>query len=347
MYDEPVRLYSTAKSIRRQANMRLQAKAAYSGGMSQGSRKRLSKAVTIMSQAIKPVWITNPVNNRLHYHKFSFITLTVASGKNITAKFAYDHLLSHFLDWMTRTVGGENKAAKTYIWKAELQKRGQIHYHITTPAFIHWRQIRSKWNSLQRQAGLLDDFAMEHGHFDPNGTDVHDTRQVKNADRYLLKELGKTISALQLQAIGEVRAKVKAGELPAEDADAEIERIKAEKVLTVGKIWGCSQDLAGVNYFTLDVTREHERTIEQWVLEGRARKVVDDYFSIVYCDDADPPDILSGKETTAFREYLKRSLDRTADQEKAIQVIPAACVQMNQVDPGREYCFQELALNFN
>jgi hypothetical protein len=327
--------------------MQKQAKLAYSGGMSMGTRKRLAKAVTIMSQAIKPKWIRNPVTNKLDYHQFTFVTLTVASHKNITARSAYDALLSHFLDWMTRTVAQENPAAKTYIWKAELQKRGQIHYHITTPAFIHWRDIRRKWNALQREAGLLDDFALEHGHFDPNGTDVHKTQHVKKADRYLIKELGKTISALQLEAIREVRAKVAAGELPADQADEEIKRIKAEKIRTVGKIWGCSEDLAGVNYFTLGETQEHVRKIEQWVKEGRAREVVDDYFSIIYCDDVDPPDLLNKSETAAFTEYLKFSLDRTRREEMAAAVIPAAVVQMDQVDVTRSYTLPELALNFN
>ena len=327
--------------------MKLQAKTAYSGGMSMGSRKRLSKAVTIMSQAIKPGWIHNPVTKQMQYHKFSFITLTVASSKNITARQAYDSLLSHFLDWMTRTVGSENPAAKTYIWKAELQKRGQIHYHITTPAFIHWRDIRTTWNNLQRKAGLLDDHAKEYGNFDPNGTDVHDTRHVKNSDRYMLKELAKTVSAVQLAAMADMKAKKNAGALSEEEYHAELEKIKAEKWATIGKVWGCSEDLAGVNYFTIGETWDHIRKMEQWVLEGRARRVDDEFFSIIYCDDVDPPDLLNGKETTAFKEYLKRSMDRTAQQEIMLQVIPAICMQMDQVDVKKEYSFQELSLNFN
>jgi hypothetical protein len=347
LYDEPARLYSFGKSVRRQLNMRKQAKAAYSGGMSQGNRKRLAKAVTIMSQAIKPVWITNPVTKRLHYHKFSFITLTVANSENFTARQGYDLLLNHFLDWMTRTVGAENPAAKTYIWKAELQKRGQIHYHITTPAFIHWRLIRNKWNELQHKAGLLDDYAKEHGHFDPNGTDVHDTRSVKHADRYLLKELGKTVSAVQLEAMRELKAKLKDQEVTADEYREQLEAIKAEKWKTVGKVWGCSQDLAGVNYFTLEVTRAHENLIEQWIQEGRARKVSDDYFSIVYCDDVDPPDLLTPSETTRFKDYLKRSIERTTTQEMQPEAVPAACVQMELVEVCTEYHFEQLAINFN
>jgi hypothetical protein len=327
--------------------MKVQAKTAYSGGMTQGSRKRLAKAVTVMTQSIKPIWITNPVTGRLHYHKFSFITLTVSSRKNITARRAYDDLLSHFLDWMTRTIGEENPAAKTYAWKAELQKRGQIHYHITTPAFIHWRLIRDKWNDLQRKAGLLDEYAKEHGHYDANSTDIHDTRSVKHIDRYIIKELAKSVSAVQLAAIREARQMVADGSLPQDQLEAKIAEINAQKLTTVGKIWGCSADLSGVGYFTLELTSAHEQKIEQWIAEGKARKVTDDFFAMVHCDNVDPPDLLSKAETSRFKEYLKKAMDRSSHQEMQAAVIPASCVQMELVDCANEYTVEQLALNFN
>ena len=285
--------------------------------MTQGTRKRLAKAVTIMSQAIKPKWIANPVDGRTMFHRFSFITLTVANAKNITGREAYDKLFNHFLDWLTRTAFDHRtklQGCKTYIWKAELQKRGQIHYHITTPAFLHYKDIRKKWNELQRKAGLLDEYAKEHKHFDPNSTDIHNTQNVKHADRYILKELGKTISALQLEAAWEVKEKVKTGELEPELAEEQIKAIYEQKICTVGKIWGCSEDLAGIGYFTLDLTRSHENIIDQWIAEGKARKVVDDYFAIVYCDNVDPPDILSSLERSGFRNYLEHVLNRNFQQ---------------------------------
>lgn len=324
--------------------MKLQAKKAYSGGLTQGSRKRLAKTVTIMTQAVEPAWITNPCTGRLHYHRFSFITLTVSDTKNITARRAYDELLSHFLDWMTRTAALKTPSLKTYIWKAELQKRGQIHYHITTPGFIHWKEIRDKWNALQRKAGLLDDYAAAHGHFDPNSTDIHDTRSVKSADRYMIKELTKTIAAVQLEAIAEVNDLVDRGELSPALADEKIKEIYETKITTIGKIWGCSEDLAGVGYFTLELTREHERIITEWVDSGQARRKTEDFFEMIYCDGVDPPDLLSRKERTNFKNYLKTIMHRTPEDT---EIIPAACVQMELVEIDREYTMEQLSINFN
>jgi hypothetical protein len=323
--------------------MRKQSKTAYSGGMTMGTRKRLAKAVTIMTQAIKPSWRHNPVSGRMQFHRFSFITLTVSSPENITARQGYDLLLSHFLDWMTRTAAKDDPTAKTYIWKAELQIRGQLHYHITTPAWIHYKDIRAKWNDLQRRAGLLDDYAKKHGHFDPNSTDIHDTRSVKSADRYMLKELGKTISALQLAAVAEVNNMVSRGELPAEQAEEKIKEITAEKIATVGRIWGCSEDLAGVNYFTTVVTRDHEFMIDEWVRLGKARKKVDDFFAIIFCDGVDPPDLLSNKETAQFRDHLKRAISK----ELPADAIPADCVRHDLVSVEATYIQQDFFSKLN
>jgi hypothetical protein len=343
-YSEPVRAFTGAKSIKRQKAMLQNRTKAYSGGLSQGSRKRLAKAVTIMTQAVEPRWITNPCTGKLQYHRFAFITLTVSCAENITAREAYDKLFNHFLDWMTRTAAKKTPALKTYIWKAELQKRGQIHYHITTPGFLHWQEIRDKWNSLQRDAGLLEDYAKKNGHYNPNSTDIHDTRKVAAADRYMIKELCKTISAVQVEAIAEVNKLVAAGELSPALAEEKVEEIKAQKITTIGKIWGCSEDLAGVSYFTIDVTRAHDRMIDEWIERGLARKITDDYFAIVYCEGVDPPDLLNKFEKLAFKDHLKNTMSRSSQQPGEV---PAACVQMNLVDVEKDYTFDQLQLNFN
>lgn len=319
--------------------MRTQQKRQYSGGMSDGAKKRLARAITVMSQAIKPGWVTNPATGKMFYHQFSFITLTVSSPKNITARQGYDLLLAPMLDWLRKT-----KNVKTYIWKAELQKRGQLHYHITSPALIHYKEIRDKWNYLQREAGLLDEYAQEHGHYDAPSTDIAETRQVRNIDRYLIKELSKSLSAIQVAAIKEAREKVKAGGLTAQEAQEEIQRIAAEKIRTVGKIWDCSTDLSGVNYFATYLTQNHESMIDCWIEQGVARKKIGDFHYIIYCDNVDPPDLLNLKEFTSFNNYLSRIIDNNPEQ---IEFVPAECVQPELVNIEQSYTWEQLKIALN
>jgi hypothetical protein len=336
-YDEPVRLYSGGKSFRRMNNMRLQQKKQYSGGVTQGARKRISKAVTIMSQAIKPGWVTNPATGEMFYHKFSFITLTIANNNNITARQAYDDLFSHFLDWFTRTIG-----VKTYIWKAELQTRGQIHYHIVSPALIHYKDLQGKWNQLQRAAGLLDEFAKEHGHFNPPSTHIKETKNVKNTDRYILKELNKQLAAAQVAAISKVNELLAAGELEPSLAEEKIEEIKAEKICTIGKIWGCSENLSGVGYFVTPADSVHEEMIAQWEKDGWVRVIREDFFTMVFCDAVDPPDILRPGERQKMDEYLKFVLDGERPE-----VIPEVFIQMDAIDVAKSYTMEQLKIFLN
>ena len=171
----------------RRINMTLQRAGRYSGTVTKGAMKRITRVVNILCLYSTEKWIWNEVTQTQVKHKLSFITLTVTENdKMLTAREAYDTLLEPFLKWATRT-----KGVKAFIWKAEKQKRGQIHYHITTPSFLNWREIRTKWNRLQAQAGLLDSFAAKHKHADPNSTDVHEVYKVNDLTSYLIKYLSK------------------------------------------------------------------------------------------------------------------------------------------------------------
>ena len=171
----------------RRLNILLQQSKSYGGTVTKGAMKRITRVVNILCLYSKERWILNEVIGKTVKHKLSFITLTITDNtKNISAQVAYETLLSKFLDWMTKT-----KGVKAFIWKAELQKRGQIHYHITTPSFLNWKEIRQKWNRLQTQAGYLDDFIQKHKHNDPNSTDVHEVYKVNDLTSYLIKYLAK------------------------------------------------------------------------------------------------------------------------------------------------------------
>jgi hypothetical protein len=276
IYDEYIftSKYSTKHRLR--SRMKQARREQYSGRMTAGTRKRLARAVTLMAQACKARWITNEVTGQLQYHKLSFITLTVSSPENLSAQDGYNLLLADFLQWMRRV-----KGVNTYLWKAELQKRGQLHYHITTPSWIHYREIRDKWNELQLNAGLLKDYAAQYGHTDPNSTDVHETRHVKDIARYLVKELAKSMQNEQA---------------------------------TRGKIWDCSDNLAGVAYFSVPLTRHHERRMDELRKSGECKMVTGERWTIIDFNDTGPPELLEDPERHAMDKYLDEIINGKQSQ---------------------------------
>src|SRR4029077_8764488 len=289
---------------------------AYSGDITQGSRKRMAKAVTLMSQIVKPVRMINPVSQREIFHRFSFVTLTVASGHLLTAREGYDQLLQHFLQWLRRTKGVE-----LYIWKAEFQKRGQLHYHIVFPNFIHYKEIRAKWNELQKNAGLLDEYAKKYGHFNPNSTDIHETRGVNNMKAYIMKEMGKSANANKLRAMAMVDSLIQAGELPEEKRNAFVEDYTGELVMD-GKVWDCSACLGAAKYYTVAMTDRHEQFILDLCRRREARQKNDAFYSMTFfrCGSSSPPGLLNQFEQDDFDRHLAAILNPPPPKEKPIFV---------------------------
>jgi hypothetical protein len=246
--------------------MTLQQKKQYSGLLTAGTKKRLAKAIDLMVQSIKPQRIYSPVAMREITHRLSFITLTVSSQKNITAKEAYHKAFKHFIQWLRRT-----QKVTTYVWKAETQKRGQIHYHITTPSYIHYQEIKDKWNNLQRHAGWLKEYHAKKGHYNPNSTDIHEVRKVKDLSSYMIKEFCKTIQNKQ----------------------------------TEGKIWDCSLNLKKHKYFRYQEFREDTLLISDLIDKGKADVIQLENCIVVKLKNCSPTEAMNLAQIHSYDEFLK------------------------------------------
>lgn len=275
-------------------------KTAYSGKVTQGVRKRMTKAVNLLLQTIAPKWVENSETGKWHYHKLSFITLKITNAESVTAREAYDTCFNHFMDWMTRTAG-----VKLYVWKIEMEKRGQIHYHITTPTFIPWQHIRAAWNNLLRKAGYLDQYAEANGHFDANSTDIHEVNDVTDLARYIIKAFSESVEAADKMKEGK-KGKSKT------DIAAEMTKDVQNETATVGKIWGCSELLSAAHYVSFYMDQRHEDIILQFKIDGKVREVSDDSgrWYVYYFNDTSPPDLLNTAENNFVVRYLKWQLEK-------------------------------------
>lgn len=190
-------------------------KLTYSGNMTKGAKKRIEKAVDLLLILSPIKKVINPITNRLNKFQLTFITLTVSDNTKIhSSKFCIDNLLKPFLRWLK-----DSKKVKSYVWKLELQERGQPHFHITTNEFIRFDEITNKWNLLQKEYGLLADYFNRFGHYNPNSTDIHQVYKIQDIKAYLVKYLSKSD-----------------------------DNTKNEKV----KVWDCSLNLKSSKYFEFE-----------------------------------------------------------------------------------------------
>ena len=256
--------YEVSEAPRRFCTEKMQAKATYSGKMTYHSQTRVMRAVDMILQRNPMHRIWNPVIQKHHDYQVGFITLTMPSPQPVSAKFAHRELLQPFLRTARRKWNVED-----YIWKAELQRRGQIHYHLTVAEFIDLTSLRSEWNKLLRKHRLLDSYAVRFGHFNPNSTDIHAVWKVRNLKAYLAKYIAKE---------------------------------EPNKARLDGKVWDCSKSLK-VKPFTVMLHGHHEDLIRDAIAHGQAKE-----YPLERCvlfKMKNPAGVLTASEFQAYKQFLQ------------------------------------------
>lgn len=159
----------------------------YTGELTAGAIKRMSRAINVLIESTPQRKIFNSVSKRYNLHRISFITLTMPASKIITNSKEPKKLLEKLLRWLR-----SKNNMRSYVWKAEVQKNGQIHFHITSDVFVNCFELRNYWNLILFKSGLFDDYFKNRGDFDVNSTDIKEVKNVKNLAAYLIKYFCKT-----------------------------------------------------------------------------------------------------------------------------------------------------------
>lgn len=215
----------------------------YSGTITKGSKKRLTKAVSLLVQSTKTREIKNPVTEKWQSFKLSFITLTIPEcSKKPVGSFCNRYLLEPFIRVLRRRYG-----LKNYVWKLELQKNGMVHYHFTSNVFINHVTLKEEWNKILDKNDLLVDYRRRTGNLFPNSTDIKSVRNIKNLEAYLIKYVTK-------------------------------ETQNGEKVNS--KIWDCSLALKKAEYYSTSSTYDYQERLKSLEDQGSVTSYAGDRYVI-------------------------------------------------------------------
>jgi len=173
--------------------------------------------------------------------KVAFITLTLPAEQAHTDQEIKHHLLNQFLVEIRR-----RNDVRNYVWRAEKQRNGNIHFHILIDKFIPWEEMRDRWNRICAKLGYLDRFFMRHGHYVPNSTDIHSIRKVKSTREYLLKYCTKP------------------------DPHGEID----------GQLWGCSESLSNLRGGTEVIDQSLAQELVKVAALAKDTVYKSDYFTV-------------------------------------------------------------------
>lgn len=144
------RLYS---EIDQQTQVDFIEKRQHDGTLSKAAKNHLLECIE------RFVFYTNRVNEmkkKKHLkgkRSLKFVTLTLSGAQEHSDVEIKKVVLNQFLTELR-----ENYKMKHYVWKAEKQKNGNLHFHLIIDVYIHYEVIRKIWNRCQNRLGYIDKF---------------------------------------------------------------------------------------------------------------------------------------------------------------------------------------------
>ena len=178
---------SSKKTEKRIENERNLSHNKHNGQLSRKSANRLKNTINWLLLSSESKWIYSKKLGKYQKFRLGFVTLTVPYSPNLPSdKFIVKHCLHNFLNYCVNVYG-----LKNYVWKAETQQNGAIHFHVITDVFIHYSDIRRVWNNQLLKKGVISDYVERTGDTNPNSTDVHKIKGVKQLGAYLATYMSK------------------------------------------------------------------------------------------------------------------------------------------------------------
>ena len=251
---------------------------AYSGEITSHSVKRLKQACELLFVLARKKSFNSRKTGKRIFFRIALHTLTLSAPQGEwTDKQIKEQLLKPYLRHF------KSKGLVNYIWKAERQMNGNIHFHILTDAFIDKTEVRNYWNKVQAKFGLITKFEQKHGHRDPNSTDVKVVRNDQGMTNYMLKYMLKEVEKEGRKEEGQ-----------------EIEEGRK------GKIWDCSVNLK-IKNDTANMAEDWEfELIEKKVDEGHLEKIETDFCTIYRAKGKDIWDIAPSTLASRIINYLRK-----------------------------------------
>lgn len=193
VYGEPAdgRNYNSARFNENKKNLENND---HSGIISVKASKRINQALS---------WFAGLTSERVHTssnemvikHKLSFITLTLSDRQQHSDQFIKQRMLNWFLNEIKLKY-----MVASYLWRAESQENGNIHFHIVINSFIPHQAVRYIWNKIQNNFGYLDNYRAKYGaDKNPPSTEIKAVYKCRNIAGYLSKYVSKDVALVKFK----------------------------------------------------------------------------------------------------------------------------------------------------
>lgn len=282
------------------ADLAARRKKTYSGLISPGSARSLRRAIENIVAIALPKTATDFKSGKDFKFKVNFITLTLPCPQSpYTDKEVKKTCLDNWLKAARRRFN-----LKSYVWRAERQVNGNIHFHLITDCYIQYDQLRDTWNDRLQLLKLIDTFEAKHGHRHPNSTDVHAVSKIRNLAAYMVKYMTKghnTAESLRAQP-------------PWREAERKIKMKrngpKFQRVLSLaeqkinGRVWDCSENLKQKHKCDMVI----DSTVSDWLTNAidnlQCKYKANDRCSLVFLDGKKFDQVVTGTFRDQWEAWL-------------------------------------------
>lgn len=246
----------------------LHARAAYDGLLNLNSIKRLKRSIELLVATATWKEATNFKTGKKFKFKVNFVTLTLpAPQREVSDK----DLKRYCLDvWL--------KAAKrlfklnSYVWRAERQKNGNLHFHICSDVYMPFDQLRDSWNQRLARFHFINEYHSKHGKWHPNSTDVHSVNNVRDLAAYMVKYMAK---------------------------------LKKNEQRIDGKVWDCSKNLKRKDSVEFIIDNEVNEMIREAVEVHGCRGKVTEHCTMVFLNEKQFQKVVTGRFRQGYEDWLK------------------------------------------
>jgi hypothetical protein len=284
------------------------------GYMSTHAIRKMNRAIDYLLITSDKRRIFSKLQNKYINYHIIFATLTLPSIQVHTDQEITNKLLNQFFIELQKYHN-----VKKYIWRAEKQENGDIHYHILISEFIEYQLLRKRWNRICNKLGYVDSYQKKMKKFfefgfrmsdnkndkrteeqqrkayiigqksdwtSPNSTDIHDVRNIKDIKKYVTKYMQKN------------------PDLPINAKEEEI-----EKMTVRGRLWSCSQNLSNITGCDLEESWDISDELETVVQNSKCKVYRDVYFSVIFVNALNLVKYGSELLFKYFSNYLLQTFD--------------------------------------
>jgi hypothetical protein len=279
------------------------------GLVSKNAHRKISKAIDYLLLMASPQTGYIPKSGKKFSFRIAFVTFVLPSKQIHTDNEIKRMLWNSMLIELTRFHG-----VKNYLWRAEKQKNGNLHFHLIIDKFVKYDELRKRWNRITNKLGYVDRYRERQKEYhkngfqvrnellknwpedkqkkawlegvksnwsSPNSTDIHSVKYISNLKNYVQKYMTKN------------------------ENDDKLGNVKDLGVLSQGgRIWGCNEMLSDIKGARLEVDNEIEKALTDVINKTGCRRFQDTYFSVYYIDmrqlQENSPDLLF----KYFSQYL-------------------------------------------